>query len=1534
MVRRSIKYWVILFSLITWFSTKGAGGDVFLTGLHTNNAIASDQTICSGEIPLPLTGTLPTGGAGIYTYQWQFSTDNISYSPAPGGNNQQNYTIPTGLFQDTYYRRLVSSTGCPADTSTSGTVLIRVQSAPCSERMLGISSNGDEFGHDVVVDSVNQWVYTVGSFGEASLFTGIISSDLNNGGGNGNMDGYLVKRDYNGNQLWVVNMGGAGDDETMALTLAPDGNIYVTGYFDDVIRFKSASGGFSTLSPMNQEDMFVAAYNPAGNLQFSAFGGGANSDLGMGITSNSSGVYVTGVYEDAASFGTLNTEATFNNRINGFIVKYGFLGPPQLLLEMKTASNDQQNNTPLRDAAYDIASDEGNIYAVGYMGGNDMRFVDSSGTLVPTASLTNTSNTPNTFICSFDTAGDFNWAVDVDDPSGNKRGFGIDVDCDGVYVATNIHNNGLFPSGTVINSLSHDNPVLMKLDLNTGIDQWLAVLGTNNPVNHIDLLHDVKADGYGNLYVAGQYGWSDFMTPDTILTGASGLDAYVARYSNTGNFDWARSLNGNSDDVVHAVAVSGRNRLFITGAFENELRLAPDTINGPNNWNVLWGNMRVEPGGVGTQNCCSVLPVAGTLSSSIDSLCFGQSVNLNLSGSSGTVEWESSTDGGINWNTIPLQTSPSITDSPTQTTEYRAILTGFSPLCVPDTSNVVSVRVDSIPTPSNAGPDQFICGDTFAVFAGNSLAIGTGLWALEAGSGTASMPNNPTSPVSGLSIGTNTFIWKVSSGACPTSSDTVSLVVQAAPVVKLGADTIICAGDSLTLFADPGSLYPGAGFLWSTGDTTTTLTVSIADTYFVSVDTAGCIGADTIAIDLTPQPVASLPGDTMICAGDSLLIDADPNGLNTGASFSWSTGDTLDSVIVNTAGTFFVDISYGGCPPESDTMEVLLIPVPMIDLGEDTTICGGDSILLDADPGGLYPGATYQWSTGANSSTLTAMTTNTYSVIVDTAGCIGRDTINVSVTPQPVAVLPGDTMACDGDSIHIDADPIGLNFGATFAWSTGDSLDKLNVYASGTYYVDIFFPGCPPESDTIEVEIIPVPVVDLGSDTTICIGDSILLNADPGGLYPGAGFQWSTGDVTNTITVLNPDTYFVAVDTAGCIGYDTIQIDFTSIPGAVLPGDTSICSGDSIILDGDPTGLNTGAFFSWSTGDSSTTIVVGPGQYYLDISYGGCPQTSDSIEIAAIPEPVVTLGNDTIVCTGDSIVLNADPGGNYPGANYSWSGGSTTQVQTVGTGNWSVVLTDVNGCSGTDTISVTSVSYNLTFQGLDSVYCVAAPTAQLTANPSGGSFSGPGINGGVFDPALAGIGNHTITYSYVDTNGCVFSVQGSTSVGLGVVADAGPDREVYFADQANLEGNSPLPGFGVWGIVSSSGNISSSTDPSATVSGLDNGPNTFSWTIFDNGCQSSDEVTLTLIPFVPERIFTPNADGYNDLFVIPGLEDHPGSSMEIFTRWGERIFVSDDYQNDWQGTNPSGQPLQDDTYFYVLTLNTGEVIKGYIELKR
>jgi gliding motility-associated-like protein len=162
------------------------------------------------------------------------------------------------------------------------------------------------------------------------------------------------------------------------------------------------------------------------------------------------------------------------------------------------------------------------------------------------------------------------------------------------------------------------------------------------------------------------------------------------------------------------------------------------------------------------------------------------------------------------------------------------------------------------------------------------------------------------------------------------------------------------------------------------------------------------------------------------------------------------------------------------------------------------------------------------------------------------------------------------------------------------------------------------------------------------------------------------------------------------------------------------------------------------------------------------------------------------------------------------------------------------------------------------------------------------------------------------------------------------IANAGPDQ-ILVKKQTVMNANQPEVGIGTWILKTGTGVIENINNPNTTISDLVFGENVFIWRI-SNGptCQpSEDQVVLSFSDFDIPQAFSPNGDGKNDLFEIVGLENYSGSKLKVLNRWGRQVYSTDDYKNDWDGTN-----LEEDTYFYILEIPGIEIKKGYIVLKR
>ena len=194
------------------------------------------------------------------------------------------------------------------------------------------------------------------------------------------------------------------------------------------------------------------------------------------------------------------------------------------------------------------------------------------------------------------------------------------------------------------------------------------------------------------------------------------------------------------------------------------------------------------------------------------------------------------------------------------------------------------------------------------------------------------------------------------------------------------------------------------------------------------------------------------------------------------------------------------------------------------------------------------------------------------------------------------------------------------------------------------------------------------------------------------------------------------------------------------------------------------------------------------------------------------------------------------------------------------------------------------------------------------------------------------------SYSVIttDTDGCesLESVPVIVNVIDNPLANAGPDQDLVYVFTTEMNATPVLTGSGEWSVISGSGIISDVNSPTTTISGLSAGINTFSWKVQNGTCESTDDMTVEVNDIVTPTVFTPNNDGLNDVLVFPGLSAFPGSKIIIYDRWGNEVYKSLDYLNDWDGKDKKNRDLQPDTYYYILNISNGRTIKGFIEIRR
>ena len=493
-------------------------------------------------------------------------------------------------------------------------------------------------------------------------------------------------------------------------------------------------------------------------------------------------------------------------------------------------------------------------------------------------------------------------------------------------------------------------------------------------------------------------------------------------------------------------------------------------------------------------------------------------------------------------------------------------------------------------------------------------------------------------------------------------------------------DTIVCINGNTVLQLinpEPGITYqllnspsgtPYGNSVVTYCDTILSVAINniITTSYFklLAKDTVtGCNRLlDSIKISVSPPPIVNLGNDTTICIGSSLTL----NAANTGSSYLWNTGVTTQQINVSTSGSYWVKVTNSTGCIGADTIHVTISPL-YLNLGNDTILCTGSSLILNA--GNI--GSTYLWNTGAVTQQINVSTSGIYWVNVITGfGCIGSDTINVNVSSPPIVNLANDTSFCEGESIILDAQ----NTGASYLWNTGATSQQINASSSGNYWVNVTIGSCQ-SLDSIYINIIPNPLINLGNDTNLCTGSILTLNAG----NTGSTYIWNTGATTQQINVSTTGNYWVKViNSFGCSGADTINLTFSPLY-INIGNDTILCIGDSVTLNA---GI-TGGTYQWNTGAITQSINVSDaGNYWVEVNWGNC-NNSDTITINTVQRPIVNLGNDTIMCPGDLIMLYAGSG-----YNYLWSNGGTQATLNVNyPGTYSVTVSNA-GCIAFDEIKI------------------------------------------------------------------------------------------------------------------------------------------------------------------------------------------------------------------------------------------------------
>jgi hypothetical protein len=464
----------------------------------------------------------------------------------------------------------------------------------------------------------------------------------------------------------------------------------------------------------------------------------------------------------------------------------------------------------------------------------------------------------------------------------------------------------------------------------------------------------------------------------------------------------------------------------------------------------------------------------------------------------------------------------------------------------------------------------------------------------------------------------------------------------------------------------------------------------------------------------------------------------DPNiAAPTTVSLSSTTTFTLETkdTVYGCSSTDQVDIIVAG-----GTLTVTASASPQ-------TVCAGDSTLLSALVTGGSGVYTYSWTSTPAGFTSNAQqvyvkpTSNiTYNVTVNDGTSNVNSSVSVTVNPKPLVSFTGLSMsACDnGSAMTLNGTPAGGTFSSNGGGISGNTFDPAQSGAGNfeVYYTYTDGNGCS-NVDTQAVIVNDAPIADAGSDVTIAQGnDTILYGAATG----GGNYSWNWTPVS---MIVNNNTN--------------------------TPTDTTVV-------------LNATQLYTLTVIDTLTTC-----------------QSSDDMTVTVTGGvlSVNATADKSTICAGDTVQLDAIVSGGSGNYTYTWTStpaGFNSSIQNPKvtpsvTTVYNIVVNDgVNSVSSSVTITVNPAPV-VSFTGLQNKYCENAIPDTLSGLPFGGLFSGPGIAANIFDPSVAGVGTHTVSYTYTGTNGCSATASQTTEVYDVPVANAGVDQTVNVNTSANLSGS-------------------------------------------------------------------------------------------------------------------------------------------------
>jgi hypothetical protein len=1013
---------------------------------------------------------------------------------------------------------------------------------------------------------------------------------------------------------------------------------------------------------------------------------------------------------------------------------------------------------------------------------------------LPSASITATGNTTfcagNSVLLSASNGNSYLWSNGATTPS-------ISATAAGSYSVSVTNGAGCSATSTPIQITVNPLP-----SVSAGANQSVCIGG------------QVTLSGSG----ANTYTWNNNVSNGVAFTPAS-----TQTYTVTGT-----DANGCSNTAQVTVAVNALPAVS-AGANQNICSGSQVTLMGSGANAYAWNNgvingVAFTPANTQTYtvtgtnaNGCSntaqvtvtvnALPTASINASGSTTLCAGSSVNLSASNGSSYL-WSN----GATTQTITASSAGNYSVQVANAAGCNA------------TSTIVNVVVNPLPAANITanGSTTFCAGGSVVL---SATAGASYLWNTGATSQTLTVNTS----------GTYTVTVTSNNGCVGTSSpQTVTVSAQPSTSITANGATSFCAGGSVLLSAPNGGTY-----LWSTGATTPSISVSTAGSYSVSVTNgAGCSATSTpTQITVNPLPTVSAGANQSVCTGAQVTL----NGSGA-SSYSWNNGVT-NGVAFTPATTQTYTVTGTDANGCSNTAQVMVTvnALPVVSAGANQSICSGAQVTLNGS------GATsYAWNNGVtNGVAFTPANTQTYTVTGTNAnGCANTAQVTVTVNALPAVSAGANQSICSGSPVTLSG-----SGATTYSWNNGVTNGVTFTPANTQTYTvtGTNANGC---SNTAQVTVAvnALPAVSAGANQNICSGSQVTLMGSGANAY-----AWNNGVINGVaFTPANTQTYTVTGTNAnGCTNTAQVTVTVNALPVVSAGANQSICTGAQVTLNG-----SGATSYAWNNGvTNGVAFTPANTQTYTvtGTNANGCSNTAQ-VTVTVNALPVANAGSNALInCINNpnGATLGTAP---QAGFTYQWSPATGLSSATLAnpianpinsTGYTLTVTQTATGCSNTASVNVTvNIAAPQANPGQNSsITCVANTNGvNIGSNPSAGltyawtpstGLSASNISNPVANPLLT----TTYTLTIINTsNGCTGT--GTVTVSVNNTAptvNAGQDQTVCAGQSITL--NATGANTYVWNNGAIQG---VAFNPSTTQTYTVQGTNTV------NGCTATDQVTVTL----------------------------------------------------------------------------------------